>query len=794
MKWLLSTVVTLLLVSTLSNAQNKTFSIGTPTANPNAALQVESPGNNQGILIPRLTTVQRTSLSAALTTTDVGLIVFDTDSRALAIWNGTTWDLGSKVGAPITIDNAAATGGAANLVNSNAANADAALVVNTTGSGNAIETTGKIQAGQFIGDGAALTGITGAQVVPNFGAQAITTTGNLSAATVTATGNVNVNGQTYTWPGAQSGGVLTNNGSGTLSWTSVAGTGDLISTANLSDLSDIAAARTNLGLGTLATLGSVTSGEITDGTIENKDISALATIAGTKIDPNFGASNISTTGSISAGSFVGDGSLLTNLPGGGGGWSLTGNGSTTAGTNFIGTTDAQDLAFKTNSTEQMRIYTNGQVGIGTSPIAAKFDVGVSSTQTIGIHAGISSPSAVQNRGIQADASGSTAQNIGVYSTGFIDGSNGAIGVYGEAIGNGTSDAFGLYGVTNNFTSTTGKTYGLFASAEGGSTNWAGYFYSGNVHIKNGLSVGSTDGTFGNTGEVLTSQGVGVAPIWAPVGGFTLPYSGSSGTSANTLDLTNTSSGYTIKAVTSGTGAAGYFENTNGANSFPTFASITNGTGLAGYFQNTNVSNTNTVLMAETAGGGLAFNASTTGTSTAGQFDINNASNSSAAVKAQTNGTGVAVKATNTGTGMAGDFTSSNSSQTLYVLNTGSGRAGQFTGSGSGNATLQAQNNGAGGSALALFQTNVGYALDIQQGGVKLSNQSVVAPATITTKAALYEVTGTDNVNLPSGTVGETCWVANNTASPITVNSILATVPAAAVRQFIFTSLGWKPVN
>lgn len=37
------------------------------------------------------------------------------------------------------------------------------------------------------------------------------------------------------------------------------------------------------------------------------------------------------------------------------GWSLTGNIGTTAGTHFVGTTDAQDLVFKTNGTERMRL-------------------------------------------------------------------------------------------------------------------------------------------------------------------------------------------------------------------------------------------------------------------------------------------------------------------------------------------------------------------------------------------------------------------------------------------------------
>lgn len=42
--------------------------------------------------------------------------------------------------------------------------------------------------------------------------------------------------------------------------------------------------------------------------------------------------------------------------GGGSGWSLTGNAGTTAGTNFVGTTDAQDFVIKRNGTEAARFY------------------------------------------------------------------------------------------------------------------------------------------------------------------------------------------------------------------------------------------------------------------------------------------------------------------------------------------------------------------------------------------------------------------------------------------------------
>lgn len=46
------------------------------------------------------------------------------------------------------------------------------------------------------------------------------------------------------------------------------------------------------------------------------------------------------------------------------GWNVLGNSSTTAGTNFIGTTDAIDFVAKTNNIERLRISSAGNLGIG----------------------------------------------------------------------------------------------------------------------------------------------------------------------------------------------------------------------------------------------------------------------------------------------------------------------------------------------------------------------------------------------------------------------------------------------
>lgn len=60
--------------------------------------------------------------------------------------------------------------------------------------------------------------------------------------------------------------------------------------------------------------------------------------------------------------------------GAGNGWLLTGNAGTNPATNFLGTTDAARLVFRTSNTERATILANGFVGIGTSNPRVKFHV------------------------------------------------------------------------------------------------------------------------------------------------------------------------------------------------------------------------------------------------------------------------------------------------------------------------------------------------------------------------------------------------------------------------------------
>lgn len=58
-------------------------------------------------------------------------------------------------------------------------------------------------------------------------------------------------------------------------------------------------------------------------------------------------------------------------------WSLSGNAGTTPGTDFIGTTDAQDWVIKTNNNERIRVYSNGRAEfIGTTDASGNVNSGV----------------------------------------------------------------------------------------------------------------------------------------------------------------------------------------------------------------------------------------------------------------------------------------------------------------------------------------------------------------------------------------------------------------------------------
>ncbi|NQY07189.1 MAG: hypothetical protein HRT68_13620 [Flavobacteriaceae bacterium] len=104
-----------------------------------------------------------------------------------------------------------------------------------------------------------------------------------------------------------------------------------------------------------------------------------ATVTGAEVESLL-VYNTATVGDVTPGFYYWDSTQWVRLTGGaaaGNFWDLSGNPGTTPGTNYVGTSDAQDLQLRTNGAQRMTIgATNGNVGIGGTgaPIAVKLDV------------------------------------------------------------------------------------------------------------------------------------------------------------------------------------------------------------------------------------------------------------------------------------------------------------------------------------------------------------------------------------------------------------------------------------
>ncbi|HVX52689.1 MAG TPA: tail fiber domain-containing protein [Chitinophagaceae bacterium] len=174
------------------------------------------------------------------------------------------------------------------------------------------------------------------------------------------------------------------------------------------------------------------------------------------------------------GFFYYSGSSWTGIQQKGKTWSTTGNPGTTPGTNYIGTSDAQDLVFKTNAMQRMRILKTGLVGIGTATPAYPLDVESAGTAIYG-NSTASGGYGVWGNSIYLGVYGEGG-TYGVYGYGDsygVYGSSGDIGVYGS----GTT--YGVYG--------SGSTYGVYGYSSGGN---AVYATSGYVGVNaNGSSYG-----------------------------------------------------------------------------------------------------------------------------------------------------------------------------------------------------------------------------------------------------------------------------------------------------------------
>ncbi|MEO7311051.1 MAG: hypothetical protein ABIX01_11685 [Chitinophagaceae bacterium] len=201
-------------------------------------------------------------------------------------------------------------------------------------------------------------------------------------------------------------------------------------------------------------------------------------------------------------------------------WSSKGNAGTNPDNHFIGTTDQQDFVTRTNGIERMRVTSDGKVGIGTyTPVAP---LQVYSNVFGNLFRGV----------IDAEYQGGTditSNKVALYGHSFttyrygigVKGEGGYIGVEGVSIdpispsgagvkGTVRSDAgfcYGVYGAADKYTSTLGTKIGVYGTASGGYTNYAGLF-DGDLQVNGrifGTGALSVDG-HGFIGSGLTVNG------------------------------------------------------------------------------------------------------------------------------------------------------------------------------------------------------------------------------------------------------------------------------------------------
>lgn len=194
-------------------------------------------------------------------------------------------------------------------------------------------------------------------------------------------------------------------------------------------------------------------------------------------------------------------------------WSITGNAGTSS-VNFLGTTDAQPIRFKTQNTQHMVIDALGRIGIGVTSPAYKLDITNSSIVRTLNFSNTTSSASTTYAGYSSSTNAGTGDAVGIYGIGkgtggvnygvygsASDGSTNygvygkittstttpiGIGTYGISSGTGTSN----YGMLANAGGAATTNYGIYATATGASTNWAGYFVQ-NTYFGGAMGIGTS---------------------------------------------------------------------------------------------------------------------------------------------------------------------------------------------------------------------------------------------------------------------------------------------------------------
>lgn len=200
-------------------------------------------------------------------------------------------------------------------------------------------------------------------------------------------------------------------------------------------------------------------------------------------------------------------------------WQLLGNAGTNPATNFLGTTDAQPLVFRTNNTERARFQTDGTLSIGTtadnsSNVYNRIENTDASTyyNEYNYHYGAYTGSTYTSYNFNASTtngskyglytsinSTGTGTRYGIYNSVYQNSASnsGAYGMYNYLSSYGSSINYGLY--SSHYTYGTGTHYGLYnylyiSGSTVSSPSYASY---------NSMQIGTSTNTTTVYGEYTT---------------------------------------------------------------------------------------------------------------------------------------------------------------------------------------------------------------------------------------------------------------------------------------------------
>lgn len=224
-------------------------------------------------------------------------------------------------------------------------------------------------------------------------------------------------------------------------------------------------------------------------------------------------------------------------------WALAGNTGTVPGTDFLGTTDAKDFVFKTNSTERARFTSGGFLGIGITTPAQQLQITgnfrlPASTSTSGIIYSATNRLLHTNSGFFSGVNSGSLTATGYGNTGVGNDALTAItsGNMNSAFGNSSMSA-----LTTGFSNTTFGYQSMLSTTTAGDNTAIG---AQSLKANTTGSRNTTVGSFSMSGNLTGSDNVamGYGALGGPLTGMFNSAIGNGAMSVNTSGFNNSAFG------------------------------------------------------------------------------------------------------------------------------------------------------------------------------------------------------------------------------------------------------------